>query len=71
MSAKLTEHSKAALRLLGRSPKDQDGWAKVSAVVWPLLGGVPPELMEREGDDQNGGRARFTETGEAVYEFSL
>lgn len=70
MSA-ITETAKDTLRLLGRSPKDADGWAKVSAVVWPLLADCPAEFMDREGGSANGGRARFTEKGQIIHDYTL
>jgi hypothetical protein len=67
----LTDEARGIMRVLGRSPKDTDGWAKVSSIVWPLLEPVPAELMEREGDATNGGRARFTEKGQTIHDYTL
>lgn len=50
----------------GKAP---DGWAKVSAVVWPLMESMPSDLIElRPSDD--GGFARVTDQGVAVLMYS-
>lgn len=64
MSEKLSDRQIDTLRLLRRSV-GADGWAKVSEICWPLLDCVPPDLIERERFEV-GGRARFTERGDAV-----
>lgn len=68
---RLTTTQKARLQLLGRSPKDADGWSVVSALLWPLMEKVPADLVEIESDAAKGGRARFTEKGKIVHEYTL
>ncbi len=57
------------LRLIARSPKDQDGWAEVSAALFPILSDAPSELIETEGDAERGGRVRFTHEGNIVIKY--
>lgn len=46
-----------------------DGWAPVSAVVWPLIAALPSDLVELLPSD-NGGHARLTHDGEVVLRYS-
>lgn len=46
-----------------------DGWAKVSRVVWPLVSGLPDDLVEKRPSD-DGGHIRLTECGKAVVLYS-
>lgn len=69
MSA-LTKDAKGILALFQRSPKDADGWAKVSPMVWPLLKHVPDDLMAKEGNAYAGGRARLTENGKLIVAYT-
>lgn len=48
---------------------DAEGWAKVSEALWPLLAGVPDELLERS-DDGTAKRVRLTEAGRIVLEYA-
>jgi hypothetical protein len=61
------------LRLIQRSKPQEDGWYRVSKVLWPLVAGVlPDDLMETKASDENateGGFIRFTERGRAVADY--
>lgn len=46
-----------------------DGWATVSAVVWPKIEKLPDELVERQSTD-DGGLVRLTSEGHAVLLYS-
>ena len=66
MNKKLDHGQKHVLQLIERDA-GQDGWAKVSAMLYPAISkNLPPELVECEliGD---AGRARLTEQGKAVF----
>lgn len=52
------------LRLIQRDA-GPDGWATVSAAVWPLLAILPDDLVELE-PGAPGGRVRLTADGAAV-----
>lgn len=56
------------LALVKRSPKDADGWCKVSANVWPIVADMPPDLVELDNRG-SGGRLRLTERGKAVVDY--
>jgi len=46
---------------------DAEGWAEVSEILFSVLStNIPPELVTFEKLD-DGGRARFTEEGRAVF----
>jgi hypothetical protein len=59
-----------AMHILNLAKKEakEDGWARVSDVVWPLLEKVPAELLDRE-PDANGGRCRLTHDGQVVLKW--
>jgi len=67
--SKLTEKQIQTFHLLQRSPRDGDGWAVVSKVVWPLLNNMPDELIEKEIGGDSYGRVRLTETGLKVVSY--
>lgn len=54
-----------ALHLMGMVAREaaDDGWAAVSSLVWPALELIPQQLLERDGNGDNGGRCRLTEEG--------
>ncbi len=58
---KLTAVQNSMVQLYNRSPKDVEGWAKVSEFVWPLMADLPRDLFDIEGDT-NGGRIRANAT---------
>ena len=60
---------KSTLALIQRSPDRGDGWRSVSEGCWPLLDGIPSELIEVEPDG-NAGRVRMTDAGRAVLTFA-
>jgi len=64
--AQLGVNERHLLRLASQGA-DEDGWATVSRIVWPLLAKVPEELLEREWlEGAEKGRCRLTDRGEAV-----
>ena len=50
----------------GKAP---DGWAKVSAAVWPLMESLPSDLIELKPSN-DGGFARITDQGSAILMYS-
>ncbi len=65
--AKLDAGTKHIMRLILRDRK-VDGWATVSAQLYPVLSStVPPELVEFERLE-HGGHAKLTPDGENVLE---
>ena len=66
---KLTSDAKDIILLYQRSKKDNDGWAIVSIPIWPLMSSVPSELIELQGNETTGGRARLTEHGKIVADY--
>lgn len=65
------DHGQLHIMRLAQRGKSADGWARVSALVWPLLATVPKELVELKqepGDD--GGFCKLTPEGETVLEWS-
>ena len=65
---KLNHGDKHLLRLV-RQGKDNEGWAKVSGVVWPLVQKLPSELVTIEAIGE-GGRAKLTDAGETVLDWT-
>lgn len=64
-----TEKQTNILRLIQRSKPEDDGWYRVSKVVWPLVKGtLPDDLVELKPTD-DGGFLRFTERGQAVADY--
>jgi hypothetical protein len=57
------------LMRLTRRDGDGDGWARVSSVVWPAVGDLPDELVEKRPSD-DGGHIRLTEAGRVVLRYS-
>jgi len=57
------------LRLV-RQGQDDAGWAKVSPMVWPLMAALPTELVALEGDAESGGKARLTQAGGTVLDWT-
>ena len=65
----LTPKQTDILRLIQRSKPGEDGWYRVSKVVWPLVSDVlPPDLAETKAADE-GGLIRFTDRGQAVSDY--
>ena len=63
---KLESQHRHIIKLIGRD-RDEDGWATVSAVIFPILSrNMPPDLVEFE-EIEGGGRARLTTQGESVH----
>lgn len=59
------------LRLVRKGMTEHDGWAPVSAVVWPLVAALPDDLVEREPGDEGAGRVRLTPEGDTVMAWLL
>jgi hypothetical protein len=65
----LTPKQTDILRLIQRSKPGEDGWYRVSKVVWPIVSGVlPADLAETRAVD-DGGFIRFTDRGRAVADY--
>ncbi len=64
----LTTTQSQMVQLYNRSPKDAEGWAKVSGIVWPLMADLPRDLFDIEGD-ASGGRIRANATGQTVIPY--
>ena len=68
----LNANQKHLLRLVREGMKEgDDGWAKVSSTVWPLLDSIPVDLIERKSNLVGGGRCCLTSRGEAVVDYLL
>jgi hypothetical protein len=57
------------IRLIARDAND-DGWTKVSAMLYPLVEKMPRELVEL-WPTESGGRARLTDEGSSVLSAML
>lgn len=63
MTAKLDAGQKHMLGLVAKGA-DAEGWAPVSAPVFPLIAKIPTELVVLESvGDEGRGRARLTDDG--------
>lgn len=68
MTQKLTDGQKSLLRLVIQGA-GMDGWAPVSARVYPLLDKqMPRELIELESLEDGRGRARLTDAGQHLID---
>lgn len=56
------------LRLVQKG-RDAQGWAKVSKMLWPIVQGLPSELVELR-PSEDGGHMKLTEAGETVLAWS-
>jgi hypothetical protein len=65
----LDNGAKHLMRLVKKDRKE-DGWATVSATVWPVVDTLPVELVEREQFPDGSGRARLTTAGETVLQWT-
>lgn len=66
MTTKLDAGQKHMLKLVAKEQECQDGWAKVSKAVYPLMVKMPVELVELHQVSDGGGRARLTPAGQEV-----
>jgi len=57
------------LKLVSREA-DADGWAQVSAVVWPAVERIPQDLIELRQVITGGGKARLTAGGQAIATYA-
>jgi hypothetical protein len=63
-------HSKDRhLLTLIRKDRNAEGWAKVSAVVWPLVQTLPGELVDLK-ESEDGGFVKLTDDGETVLDWT-
>lgn len=67
-ATKLGDGPKHLLRLAMKEA-GEDGWAKVSAGVWPLVADLPDDLVEKRPSN-DGGHIRLTSGGEAVVYYT-
>ena len=58
------------LMLLMTRDADQDGWAKVSAAVAGLVEQIPGDLIEFQPLENGGGKARLTDQGKTVLNYT-
>ncbi len=65
---KLNISERHILRLV-RKGQDFEGWAKVSAQVWPFVKAMPRELVTAE-KTETGGRAKLTVAGEVILDWT-
>lgn len=56
------------MRLIAAAPTE-DGWAKVSNVVWPLITTLPDDLVEKRVLEDSG-VVRLTEAGEIILRYN-
>lgn len=68
MTRKLDSGEKHLLRLIAEGQKCPDGWAPVSAALYPLVAAMPSELVEHHRKDGGTGIAQLTRHGEAIIE---
>lgn len=66
---RLNDGERHILRLVAAGKDDENGWAKVSAPVFPLVNQMPKELVEIEQVEAGGGRARLTQEGTVVLKW--
>lgn len=70
---KLTQPQKNLLALYKRSPKDNEGWTKVSKNLWFLVEKASSDLFEAEQTPsaETYGRMRLTNAGETLLEYVI
>jgi hypothetical protein len=69
--SKLKDADRSAMALYMRSKRDDEGWAVVSAVVFPLFDDVNGQLFEIERGKRGAGRARLTELGKLLADWLI
>ncbi len=65
--SKLNDEQKSFMRLFVRSPKNEDGWAAVSDILWPWVEKTAMPEMFEIGEQ----KIRLTEAGKIITEFAL
>jgi hypothetical protein len=65
---KLTSGEKHFLQLIVRGCAENEGWAKVSRVLRPLVADMPPELVELRCLDDGTGLVRLSDRGWQLVE---
>lgn len=68
MPRKLDSGHKHFLRLIHKEQQCPDGWAKVSAVLMPLVKTIPGDFVETHTKPDGSGLARLTTRGEFLIE---
>jgi hypothetical protein len=54
------------LRLVAKEQQNPSGWAPCSRAVYPLVKGLPQELVEHQELEEGKARVRLTEKGQSV-----
>jgi hypothetical protein len=57
------------LRLTRKGMNENDGWAKVSKIVWPVIDAMPCDLIERQRHEDGSGLARLTARAEVLLDY--
>lgn len=65
----LTKNQTEILRLIKRSKSDEDGWYRVSGMIWPLVKSALPADLADTKPLESGGLIRFTDRGQAVADY--
>ncbi len=66
----LTPKQRDLLNLIKRSKPNEEGWYRVSKLVWPLVDGkMPADLVETSPTTGDGGYLRLTDRGQAVADY--
>lgn len=65
----LPEKRRDLLNLINRSPADSDGWTTVSKLLWPIVQGMPEQLVEYK-PVSDGGYVRLTPTAKTILEWT-
>lgn len=61
----MIDHDQKHLMRLILRDRGEDGWAKVSQLVWPLVSSIPDALVEKK-PTEDGGFVKLTHDGETV-----
>ena len=67
--SKLSEQQTTLLRLILRSKIQDDGWYRVSEILWPHIEGKLPDDLAEIKPSEEGGFIRLTERGKAVTDY--
>ncbi len=62
---KLTSEEKELLRLIDRSPHNEDRWCECSEILWRFVLRMPRELVESQSLE-NKNYVRLTDIGKAI-----
>lgn len=61
--------SELAMLRLAMKGADTEGWARVSAMLWPHFSKLPADLVVKRPDG-NAGHVKLTEGGSALVKYS-